>query len=64
MITPLSHSIQSGASLHELLVHHGLEISNDAQIRWATHNPDHPRNWPTWRKALDIGLIMFLDFYA
>ncbi|KAL5052175.1 hypothetical protein BDW71DRAFT_193582 [Aspergillus fruticulosus] len=43
----------------------GLELTPDGQyVRWANTNPKHPRNWPTTRKAYDIGLIIFLEFYT
>ncbi|KAL4748847.1 hypothetical protein BDW72DRAFT_205268 [Aspergillus terricola var. indicus] len=48
-------------SLKEL----GLEFTPDGQyVRWTNTNPKHPRNWPTIRKAYNIGLIIFLEFYT
>ncbi|KAL4802817.1 major facilitator superfamily domain-containing protein [Aspergillus unguis] len=49
------------AALEEL----HLELTPDRQyVRWASTNPNHPRNWPTIRKVYDIGLIIFLEFYT
>ena len=40
---------------------HGLELSDDGHIRWEKNNPDHPRNWPMWRKIYNTSVILFLE---
>ena len=48
---------------NELLSYSGLKIGNDCYVQWALDNPAHPRNWSGKRKAYDLGLILFLDFF-
>ena len=47
----------------ELLSHSGLKIGNDGYVQWALDSPAHPRNWSRERKAYDVGLIFFLEFF-
>ncbi len=49
--------------VNELLSYSGLKIGNDGYVQWATGNPAHPRNWSRARKAYDLGLILFLEFF-
>jgi hypothetical protein len=39
----------------------GLELTEDGHIRWDKKNPAHPRNWTTWRKAYNTGVVLFLE---
>ncbi|KAL4821607.1 major facilitator superfamily domain-containing protein [Aspergillus spinulosporus] len=56
---------ENAQELQTALEELGLEFTPDGQyVRWANTNPKHPRNWPTIRKAYDIGLIIFLEFYT
>ncbi|KAL2868771.1 major facilitator superfamily domain-containing protein [Aspergillus lucknowensis] len=42
-----------------------LELTPDGlYVRWASTNPNHPRNWHPVRKAYDIGVIILLEFYT
>lgn len=47
----------------ELLSHSGLKVGNDGYVQWAMDSPAHPRNWSRERKAYDLGLILFLEFF-
>ncbi|CAD6566768.1 MAG: hypothetical protein ASARMPREDX12_008823 [Alectoria sarmentosa] len=47
----------------ELLSYSGLKIGNDGYVQWALDSPAHPRNWSRERKAYDVGLIFFLEFF-
>lgn len=46
----------------ELLSVSGLKIGKD-DVQWALDSPAHPRNWWRGRKAYDLGLILFLEFF-
>ena len=50
--------------LHSQLIKHGLELGEDGYIHWKKSNRSHPRNWSTWRKIYDFGLLIFLDFFT
>lgn len=49
------------------LQHHlhlqGLEIHDGRLVRWRKNAAEHPRNWLARRKAYDITLVIFLDFF-
>lgn len=47
----------------ELLSHSGLKVGNDGYVQWAMDSPAHPRNWSREKKAHDVGLIFFLEFF-
>lgn len=47
----------------ELLSHSALKIGNDGYVQWAMDSRAHPRNWSRERKAYDIGLILFMEFF-
>lgn len=47
----------------ELRSHSALKIGNDGYVQWAVESPAHPRNWSRERKAYDVGLIFFLEFF-
>ncbi|OQE20000.1 hypothetical protein PENSTE_c014G04418 [Penicillium steckii] len=50
--------------MQEYLQEHYLEFApNGKSIRWTHDNPRHPRNWPTWRKSYDTGLVCLLDLF-
>jgi MFS family permease len=57
-LLPLDAETQKQLSLH------GLEVNSDGYIDWAKNSPSHPQNWSVRRKAYDIGLIIFLDFFT
>lgn len=44
----------------------GLKRTGDEKnlVGWAAMNPRHPRNWSKSRKAYDVSLIIFLEFYT
>ena len=46
----------------ELLSVSGLKIGKD-DVQWALDSPAHPKNWWRGRKAYDLGLILFLEFF-
>jgi MFS family permease len=50
--------------LKEHLIRHGLEMGDEEHIRWEKTNRKHPRNWSSWRKTYDFGLLIFLDFFT
>ncbi|KAI9368611.1 major facilitator superfamily domain-containing protein [Aspergillus egyptiacus] len=57
--------VEDAHVLQLALEEQGLEFTPDGQyVRWASTNPRHPRNWTQLRKAYDIGLIIFLEFYT
>lgn len=42
----------------------GLAVTGDGYVRWDKRSPAHPRNWTARRKAYDIGVIIFLEFFT
>ncbi|KAA6414682.1 MAG: MFS multidrug transporter [Lasallia pustulata] len=42
----------------------GLAVTGDGYVRWDKQSPAHPRNWTARRKAYDIGVIIFLEFFT
>ncbi|KAJ9492109.1 hypothetical protein VN97_g1119 [Penicillium thymicola] len=44
----------------------GLKRTGDEKnlVGWAAMNPRHPRNWSNARKAYDVSIIIFLEFYT
>ena len=42
----------------------GLAVTRDGYVRWDRRSPAHPRNWTARRKAYDIGVIIFLEFFT
>ncbi|KAG5984364.1 hypothetical protein E4U55_005039 [Claviceps digitariae] len=58
-------AVMRGGSVQDLLELHQLEYTPDGEsIRWSVSNKRHPRNWSTWRKGYDVGLVIFLDFFT
>lgn len=46
------------------LANHGLQRGPDGLITWKKGSHDHPRNWPTARKAFDTTVIVFLELFV
>ena len=47
----------------QLLMCSGLKVGNDGYLQWDLGSPAHPANWSRRRKAYDLGLILFLEFF-
>ena len=63
-------SIKTGSSnssldlpTDELLSYSGLKVGNDGYVQWVTNSPAHPRNWSRKRKAYDLVMILFSEFF-
>lgn len=50
-------------AVDELLSFSGLKVDNDGYVQWAMETPAHPRNWSRGRKAYDLGLVLFWEFF-
>jgi hypothetical protein len=50
--------------LQDCLEDLGLELSSSKRLQWRRSNPEHPRNWPIARKALDCGLVLWFDCFT
>lgn len=42
----------------------GLQRTQSDRLEWNKEHDEYPRNWPVKRKALDIGVLVFLEFYT
>ena len=47
----------------QLLMCSGLKVGNDGYLQWDWGSPAHPANRSRRRKAYDLGLILFLEFF-
>ena len=47
----------------QLLMCSGLKVGNDGYLQWDLGSPAHPANRSRRRKAYDLGLILFLEFF-
>lgn len=59
-----TYEVTSTKTLDWYLEKHGLEMGDTNHVRWVKTNPRHPRNWSSWRKTYDFGLLIFLDFFT
>jgi hypothetical protein len=57
-------ALSASPSLDEKIKNHGLRISKGDQLCWPQNDPDHPRNWPLWRKVFDTAVIISLEFFT
>ncbi|RFU25011.1 hypothetical protein B7463_g11325, partial [Scytalidium lignicola] len=54
---------RSTSTLH-YLEELGLRLEDGGRVRWKQDAAAHPRNWSTYRKCYDLGLIFLLDLFT
>ena len=60
---PQAGQLLSQSLLQEQLHREGLELTGNRLVRWKADAANHPQNWVTKRKAYDIAIVIFLDFF-
>ena len=58
-----SLSNEKNAQLHSELDSHGLQIGHEGFVEWKLDAKRHPRNWNIRKKAFDVGLVCFFEFW-
>ena len=61
MVDSLSN--EKNAQLRSELDGHGLQIGHEGFVEWKLDEKQHPRNWNFGKKAFDVGLVCFFEFW-
>lgn len=57
-------SSSSELPLKKQIQNHGLQQNNSDELCWPVDDPDHPRNWSGWTKAVQTVIIVSLEFFT
>lgn len=58
-----SSSYEKRKDPHNELNNHGLQLGNDGFVEWKLDEKQHPRNWIITKKAYNVGLVCFFEFW-
>ena len=61
MVDSLSN--EKKVQLRSELDSHGLQIGHEGFVEWKLDEKRHPRNWNVNKKAFNVGLVCFFEFW-